>query len=266
MDIYPENKIAQFRNGVDLQLDPTISYECCLHSVSFVKSWYNFTSDESYWISYVKNGRTQGTNTVTLHPGYYDKQTFLTSVQNIERDQNDIDNVHRKECVLSFDPTVYKFKLVFQHADRNANTRSKGEPDSLYDGVILSQDLARKTGFGDGSRVRALAWDNGRPSQIHYSDHAVNFDPLDYFLLQTSLIQPNHNIGNGLYPVLGLIPSTSSYGERETFTPKSRLWFEISKEELNCPEFVFMSPNGGLLPFQFGTSSVTLLIRPRDHV
>ena len=298
LKLYPDNTIAKFCNAVNLQLDPAVEYECALHSVSFVKSWYNFESDDAYYISYVKHGLEsfnelrQGDNSNTVHipRGYYDKTTFTARVVNEDdsppspppspptspksppMSKRKRILVRRRptrwnEVTLSFDPTTYKFRVRFAHMTSPPKKKADGTAREPYDGVILSKALALKTGFSNDASVtgHAIAWTNGEAEQTFYSEHAVNFDPIDHFYLQTSLIKPTHAIGNGLFSVLSTVPVFDlGFGSRQTFTPQERLWYPVSRESLDCPEFVFMSPTGGLMPFEFGTSMVTVLIRPRQ--
>ena len=255
MDFYPENSVARFRNNIDLQLDPSKRYEACLHSVSFVRSWYNFLRSEDYHVTY-RNKNTSRNNRVVIEPGYYDRQTFFFAVKNRNQQSENV-YANDRSCAISFDNTSFRFSVTF--------TQEFSMTKKLaYDSVVMSADLARKLGFGDGSSDRTLEWSNGESTQVFYSDYPVNFDPIDFFCVNTSLIKPTHNIGQHRYSVLALVSSKASYGDRETYTAKDPLWFEVSKEEMLQPEFVLTTLTGRLVPFEFGTSSLTLLVKEID--
>ena len=285
MQMYPDNKISHFRNDVDLQLNPATRYECCLHSISFVKSWYNFFRDEEYTITYKKTSAPDEARPVVIAPGYYSRDEFVAKCENVEQFSEDVAVGHagpntlsrgssqsagvvHREAKLSWDPTKYKFKIKFesklvQLANRqHASRKSSALAVPLYDCVVLSKDLARKTGFGDGSEPVTLEWKDKSDSAEYFSTHAINFDPLDYFLLQSSIMSPSHHLGAAMRSVLAVVPCTGEYGMRETFFPKDKLWFEVSKADVNCPEFILSSARGTLMPFEYGTCSCTLLLRP----
>ena len=269
MGVYPQNTIAKFRNAIDLNLDPSREYEVCLYSVSFVKSWYNFTREAlesgGYWISYERNGAPQGQNRINLTPSFYTKDSFSMAVKNIEPDtgENSLLDGERRECVLSYDNNWNRFRIDFKIPETLAKKRTLNV-SQLYDGLIVSAQLALRTGFGDGSQDRSFPWNNEKRSQTYYSDYPIHFDPYSYFLLQTSLIKPNHNIGGGLYPVLAFVPcDQGEWGQRQTFYPQQKLWHDLDMAEKNAPEVLFTAPIGGNMPFERGTSSVTLVIREK---
>lgn len=256
MEQYPSNTVARFRNDLDLQLDPSKRYKVCLRDITFVRSWFNFLRSGQYAMTYMSE---EGSRVVTVEPGHYSISNFESRVSNrVLREGSNSLYVTYRECTLTFDPILYKFKIVFStRVLRNKNTAS--EP--LYDSCKLSPDLARITGFGDGTEEAHIRWDNGEDTQTHYSTHPINFDPVDMFIVQTSLIRPNHFIFGGMYPVLALVPSSSQYGQRERFEPKTPLWFDISMEEINSPEFILTTLHGQHVAFEFGPCSLSLLVR-----
>ena len=275
MGVYPQNTIAKFRNVIDLNLDPSREYEVCLYSVSFVKSWFNFTREAlesgGYWISYERNGAPQGQNRINLRPGWYTKDTFSMAIKNIEtgNNQNSLLDGERRECVLSYDNNWSRFRIDFAIPEGgggggDGERKRTLNVSNLYDGLIMSAQLALRTGFGDGSQDRAFSWNNEKTSQTYFSDYPIHFDPYTYFLLQSSLIKPNHNIGGGLYPVLAFVPcDQGEWGQRQTFYPQQKLWHDLSMEEKNHPEILFTAGIGGNMPFEEGTSTVTLVIREK---
>ena len=129
----------------------------------------------------------------------------------------------------------------------------------IYDSVTLSPDLSRKLGFG--REERTFEWEDKPRDTVYYSDHVVNFNPIDFFCVSTTLIKPTHNIGEKMYPVICMVPSTSpEYGVRQSYSPKNPIWFELSHEDIRQPEFILTTITGKLMPFEFGPCSVTLLI------
>ena len=140
MDFFPENTVARFRNNIDLQLDPSKRYQACLHSVSFVRSWYNFLRSEDYHVTY-RSRHTSRSNRVPIEPGYYDRQTFFFAVKNRDQPTENVYTTDRS-CTISFDDTSYRFSVTF--------TREFSMTKKLaYDSIVLSADLARKLGFGE---------------------------------------------------------------------------------------------------------------------
>ena len=250
MDYYPDNTVARFRNNIDLQLDPDKRYVACLHSISFVRSWYNFLRSESYSATYVS--RSGSRNRIVIPPGYYNRNAFNRIIKNKAQLTTNTMSYDRS-CVITFEEATYRFKVTFT---RTMSINKK----LVFDQVVLSPDLARKLGFGDGSGESILTWDNHEDTQIFYSTHPVNFDPIDFFCVSSSLIKPTHNIGKHMYRVLALVPSKRGYGTRKTHAPRDPLWFEVSSEEIRQPEFILTT----LMPFEFGTSSITLMVKEFD--
>ena len=252
MKLFPNNTIARFRNALDLQLDFSKNYQVCLHDISFTKSWFNFTRDETYTVTYSLGGANP--NERIIAPGYYEKKVFQDSAKNRTFQNGTFHS--NQECSIGFDEPSHKFVILFI---RNQGKKKKGRPIE-HDRVTLSADLSRKLGFGD--KERTFDWDNGLDMQTYYSDHTIYFDPIDFFSVSTSLIKPTHNIGDQLYPCIAFVPSTSGkHGARESYSPRDPIWFELSREEIHQPEFILTTINGDLMPFEFGPCSITLLIR-----
>ena len=292
MDLYPDNTVCRFRNALQLDLDPMKRYECCLRSMSFVRSWPNFFPGVDYTITY-RSAAAAGESSPlpdvvrTVAPGYYRKEDFERSVRN-ERMQtrrvskSDVStgavNLHRSECRLIWVDAIQKFRVVFDGGRLLADhtnalmykrinlSRFKSDMEHTYDTVTLSPALAQKCGFGDGSAERVFVWDKtNAQTQTHDSDFAVHFDPIDCFHLQCSLVQSDHHVGLGKYPILDLIPlaSPGSYGARQTYTPAENTFFDVNTAEAQFPRVLITDLAGNLVPFDFGIASVTLLLREK---
>ena len=269
MNLFPDNTIAQFRNHINLDLKSHIEYEVCVKAVSYRKSWFNFKRDERCYLVY-KNSESDISRRVDFSPGYYTIDQFRDNAINrtdIEVSKPNSRLKFRKETIypeseLIFHEPSGKFCVSFKQLPSNFIRASREEIGGrLYDSVIISKDLSKKIGFGD--KERELLWDNGQSHQEYFSDFPIDFHPLDEFSVQTDLIKPSHHIGENIYSVIALVPSTGKHGHRHVYTPpfEPQFWYPLSKANIKSPEFVFISKNGKKVPFETGHSSVTLIIR-----
>ena len=278
MEIYPRNTIANFRSKVDLPLDGDSDWECCVHSVSYVKSWYNALAEGDYWMEYQHANNESLNSKVRVIPAFYERHNFATTVQTEGMTQfhNTLTRENRKTaCTLAYDTTFHRFKVVFYHtpyptpypSTSRKTTKILDEEDIDYNRVIISRDLANLTGFSQCGRLtskghRELVWENFNEEKIYWAEDRDLFEPTSYFWLQSSIIKPTHNIGGSQHPVLALVPVDPrlKYGERTMYTPIRELWFPMDVHEKH-PRFVFTDEHGKLVSFNSGTSTVQLRCR-----
>ena len=268
IEAYPENKIARFRSLIDLGLDPSKEYECSLHEVSLVRSWFNFSRTGDYWMAYYD---PDGNNDrLDIEPNFYSQQQFyrVIDAHNSWYDNNFVSHRHLRQATLLWDPRAHVFELRFVESPETADRR-RNKNFIWWDRVRLSADLAKMTGFlhpDSEEPYRELAWTNQRREQSFRSEFPVPWEPFDYVYLQSSLIRPAHNIGADRASLLCVIPLDGlreiSYGTRISYMPRRELWFPMNSQE-RAPEFVFQQPSGKTVPFEFGTATCTLRIREK---
>ena len=287
LDVYPDNKIGRFRSQLDLLLDPDTKWEAALHSCSYVRSWNNFSSRDLYYMVYwcrETNERSQ----LVIPPGHYDQESFVRRCVPPPTG----DGREHKEVVIRWDPNVYKFVVQFDRRfaaaeednelvpdddddDDDEGTEGEEKPSSgqgrrlkagrgLYDVVLMSPAFAQKLGFGNGKEGVSLYWNNGQSSQRYWSSLPVQFDAIDSFLLQTSFVHSTHHIGRGMYPVLAVVPAAGEWGVRQTYTPQQRLYFDVNLGQVDFPETLLTTLSGDIVPFSFGVSAVTLVVREKN--
>ena len=281
LDVYPDNKIGRFRSQLDLLLDPDTKWEAALHSCSYVRSWNNFSSQDLYYAVYwcrETNERSQ----LVIPPGHYDQESFVRRCVPPPAG----DGREHKEVVIRWDPNVYKFVVQFDLKDSQEEEeednelvpaaaaagegeRPKPRPGvkagrGLYDALLMSPAFAQKIGFGNGEEGASVFWNNGRSSQRYESTLPVQFDAIDSFLLQTSFVHSTHHIGRGMYPVLAVVPAAGEWGVRQTYTPQQRLYFDVNLGQADYPETLLTTLSGDIVPFSFGVSAVTLVVREKN--
>lgn len=132
MNIYPNNKLSDFRVRLPqpVALDP--SYRVAITRISFTKSYFNFdhvTSDRKFWIimsdtkeEYRPDQRSLAWCTVYgyLLPGYYSPETFV-EMMNICMTDLKIDGTHKKKT----DPK-YSLKNGYLEVEPGIMTDSEG--------------------------------------------------------------------------------------------------------------------------------------------
>ena len=284
---FPDNTVAQFRSFVDLQLDPTQSYEVALYQISFVKSWYNFPADKEYWMEYRSPDANEEPNRLDIPPNYYTKQLFEQTIDKFtsahepwHRPDEASPYVHRRIATIHYDVNQARFDLTFKMIEivdtpervnvEEVVPKQKDRVLIPWDTVRMSRDLAVKCGFLPANTTEKycdFVWNNGGNEQVFHSSYPIDWYEHDFFFLQTSIMEPAHNIGGDLKQMMAFVPldTTVEWGNRVTYIPPKEIWFPLNRTEKH-PQFVFSSATGQLLPFTHGTSSATLRIRPKKHV
>lgn len=274
--LYENNKPGAFRNEIDLTLlDPALEYEVALINVTYVKSHFNFTEDKEYWLEYANGAGVKRKK--IIEPGYYEPHDFTPerignnpfaeplTRNNRENDQWYVNAMHPDsiwdDCTVSFDPAQYKFKIEFRES-RLLAARNKSQRANLqFRTLKLSDDLAEKMGFN----ATTYEWpDYPNDAVIHADRKAINFQPINYFYLQSNIMKASHQFGGkGQWQVLGIIPwdTRARVGERINYTVEKKIWFPLERGN-SSPHFLFNTEQDNNLLFEFGTTWCTLEIRP----
>ena len=230
-----------------------------------------------YWIEYRPSDPRPGSpipkkglrdvNRVYLQPGYYPKEGFAAQVEDKRyANPNGLGEPTVWNTVtLSWVPSAHKFRLLFQSKASDEDA-ARQVADTVHSRVWISAPLAYRLGFSaDGAHQEIFLWIN-YPSPCEYmSDVVQNFDVADHFFLQSSLVKPHHQMGNGRYPVLGIVPVARDvgFGERATYTVEKKIWLPLEPQAQDSAEFLFNTQRAGIMSFAFGVSWITLEIRPR---
>ena len=249
--------------------------------------------ESPYWIEYdsatAGAEATRSPNRLELSPGYYKKEGFTAFLED-RRGPTDYDDTPEEEdseeeeeeeegdaqgrlwgsVALSFDERLHKFRVRFvaTRLARHFPQQAKRHKSAVRTRVTLSGPLAYRLGFGHGDQARpvVLLWDNYPETREHVSTEPVqNFDVPDHFFLQSSLVKPRHQMGNGRYPVLGIVPVARDvgFGERATHTVEKKTWLPLEPQGQDSAEFLFNTQRAGIMSLAFGVSWVTLEIRAR---
>lgn len=248
MDLYPENKISNFKINFSNPFNLDASrWEVGLSEIQFPHRWYNIRSNKNILTKTIhkpieKHNIYKNTRIRSIIPeGHYNSIEEL--VKRLNNNEERIAEIYNEK---SLKPIKFSYNAL--------NKRVQIEISEDWTLDFDNSDIARCLGFNPTTKItNQTAVSETLASTTHMYDSVYVY---------TDIIE-NQNVGHLKAPLLRVVPVTSKYGEVCCVKYDKPHFFALSRGNINTIEINLRSDTGDLISFEAGKAIVTLVFRKK---
>lgn len=237
MDLYPENRISNFKVNLSssINLDPA-KWEVGLSEIQFTHTWYNIREGKNMIkkISHI-NKLVYTYSEISISKGFY--KSIEDVISKLEEQEKDI-------------------SYIYTSLDRKTKITI---PESCKLDMNGS-DIARCLGFNPSNQT-SLSWGQ-KKSMISQSMSNVNH-LYESIYVYCDIIK-NQNVGDVSVPLLRNVPVTSKYGDVCCVKYDKPHYMPLSRSNIQTIEINLKDDIGEFISFEAGKVIVTLVFRRKS--
>ena len=223
MDVYPDNKIGNYRVKLPQTFDLNGEWEVGLYSVNYPNTWYTLQFQQNHIYYSTDGGKTFWSSAIVDY-GYYTSIPELVESINtaMKKELGDDKNIK-----FSFNPRTHKVKV----------TLAKNYCVGLYGGS------ERILGFGGGGDLKI------RKSQE--SPYVADLHTITSIYVYCNIVQPQI-VGNTTVPLLRSIAVSGNSGNIITETFNNIQYVPVQTKSFENIEILLRTDTGDPVPFERG--------------